>query len=98
MGFENPLLTKTGTSQASAVYFFKDFNSRRGDDSSIITYREGPQLQQQDFCPEQVMTRALDTWCETLIGVPVTDHDGVRHAVVETAADTALEWDPKRQQ
>ena len=67
----------------------KDFDSRFGNGSDILTFREGPRRQPRGFRKVQVMATALDLRCKMLYGVLPNEHEGVWQAVAMAAADIA---------
>ena len=67
----------------------KDFESRFGNGSDILTFREGLRRQPRGFRKVQVMATALDPRCKMLYYVLPNEHEGVWQAVAMAAADIA---------
>ena len=67
----------------------KDFESRFGNGSDILTFREGLRRQPRGFQKVQVMATALNPRCKMLYGVLPNEHEGVWQAVAMAAADIA---------
>ena len=65
----------------------KDFESRFGNGSDILTFREGLRRQPRGFRKVQVLATALDPRCKMLYGVLPNEHEGVWQAVAMAAAD-----------
>ena len=84
----------TKSSQAARVLLLpcvealaKDFDSRFGNGSNILTFREAPRRQPRGFRKVQIMATALDPRCKMLYGILPNEHEGVWQAVAMAAAD-----------
>ena len=67
----------------------KDFESRFGNRSDILTFREGQRRQPRGFRKVQVIATALDPRFKMMYGVLPNEHEGVWQVVAMAAADIA---------